>query len=257
MGVLNEEIGAFLEQKAEEAGKSSLLFGFADASSIATVETNGSDLGNAISIACALDASAVSTLSNGLSEEYYDDFCATKDFVSRVSEELAEFLQNKGYNAAPIDDPSLNVSPYPEIEKILDSLDTSFYDFSILRIFAAYAGLGWVGKNGYIVTKHYGPAVALGTVFTDAPVECATEVFLSRCGRCKECAIVCPADAIDTGKVSPMYNIESMLDITACEKECQRQSMEKLGKKVNLCGMCVFACPYTKSYLRRKGQPHE
>lgn len=257
MEVLNREIGSFLEALAEEENIPGLIYGFADTSDVATVQDNGTVLHNAISIACALSPSELSKLSNGFSEQYFNECIAASEKASEFASKLAELLRDKGFNAALIKGPLIETEPSVTIRESDAFASIPSAVFEVHRLAATHAGLGWIGKNGLVVTKHYGPAVMLATVFTDAPLDCATEVFLSRCGRCKECAKVCPAGAIDIFNRTSIDNIENMIDIELCAKECESLTHEPDGRATNFCGICIYACPYTKSYLSRKGYPYE
>lgn len=257
MEVLNGEIGSFLERKAQESNRPDLLYGFADATNVAVVEENGTILERAISIACALDPSSVSSLSNGITKKYCDECDSALEFLTSLSSGLVEDLKGKGYHAVALGDPFLSVELVPEVSERDIYANAPSPIFSMHRVFATHAGLGWVGKNGLIVTKHYGPAVMLATVFTDAPLDCVTQVFLSRCGRCKECAEACPAAAINISTRATLDKAESMIDLDLCTEECHKQTLEHLGEASDVCGICIYACPYTKSYLRRKGHSYE
>lgn len=257
MEVLNGEIGSFLEQKAQESNRADLLYGFADATNVAVVEEDGTALNRAISIACALDPASVASLSSGVTREYRDECDAAVEFLDALSLELIEDLRAKGYHAASLGDPSLKVRLLSQKHESDVYENASSPLFPTHRVFAAHAGLGWVGKNGLIITKHYGPAVMLATVFTDAPLDCARQVFLSRCGRCQECAEACPVDAIKISNRASLDEVESMVDLDLCAEECHRQTLAHFGEAIDVCGICIYACPYTKSYLRRKGHPYE
>lgn len=257
MEVLNEEIGSFLELKAEEDDIPELIYGFADTSDVATVKENGTVLQKAISIACALDPADTSNLSSGFSDQYFKECLAASEKVSKLGSKLAEHLRVKGFNAVAIKSPLIENEPVIEINENEVFVNAPSVVFEVHRLAATHAGLGWIGKNGLVVTKHYGPAVMLATVFTDAPIDCATEVFLSRCGRCTECASACPVGAIDISDRISLDNIENIIDIDLCAKECEKLTQDHSGRATNLGGICIYACPYTKSYLRRKGYPYE
>lgn len=256
MEVLNEEIASFLESEAEKENQPPLIFGFADIENVAEVELDGSKLTGAVSIGCALSPEALSSLSKGLNATYYKNFDKTSIFVDELSKSLASFIKGKGYKAIALDESFVEGNELLGIEPNNIKISSFSPVWALQRFFATHAGLGWVGKNGLVITKHYGGAVILGTVFTDAPLDCATEVFLSRCGRCKECAIACPVNAIDIFRL-PSGVEESVIDTKVCLEECRRLTIEVFGAPAELCGKCIYACPYTKSYIRRKGYPYE
>jgi len=61
------------------------------------------------------------------------------------------------------------------------------------------AGLGEVGRLGYLLTKEFGPRIRLGAVTTDLelipdkPVDIGVKDF---CKICKKCAVCCPSRSI-------------------------------------------------------------
>jgi hypothetical protein len=67
---------------------------------------------------------------------------------------------------------------------------------------AVQAGLGELGRNGFLVTAKYGPRVRLSTVTTtlplqpDGPVDLGIESFCRVCLKCSHC---CPSQSIPAG----------------------------------------------------------
>ncbi|HEY9872520.1 MAG TPA: tRNA epoxyqueuosine(34) reductase QueG [Candidatus Obscuribacterales bacterium] len=63
------------------------------------------------------------------------------------------------------------------------------------KVWAQRAGIGWIAKNGNVITREYGSWVFLGEVLTnleltpDAP-------HTQHCGTCTRCIQACPTDAI-------------------------------------------------------------
>ena len=63
------------------------------------------------------------------------------------------------------------------------------------KVWAQRAGIGWIAKNGNVITRKYGSWVFLGEVLTnlaltpDAP-------HTSHCGTCTRCLTACPTGAI-------------------------------------------------------------
>ncbi len=66
------------------------------------------------------------------------------------------------------------------------------------KIWAARAGLGYVGKNGCFITPTLGSWVVLAAVILDAEVDAYAEgPAADRCGRCTLCITACPTSAIE------------------------------------------------------------
>lgn len=248
MSVLNQQITNFVTEAAASQKRPNVLVGFANASEIVAASRLNIPYGNAVSIVTALDPHVVAGLENGPTSEYYNETEFCKELIKGLEGRVADFLTQKGFGAMRLVDAQLDMIAHGTPRE--DAISLSH------RMIAAHAGLGWIGKSGLVVTKYYGPAVSLGCVLTDAPVECGKEVFMSRCVRCVECVVACPAAAIGNNEWDGEIGISKLIDKERCAEECRSQSLANLGFETNLCGHCVLACPYTRSYLNRNGLTH-
>src|SRR5437764_7895846 len=71
------------------------------------------------------------------------------------------------------------------------------------RVYAKYAGIGWIGKNTCIINQKLGSWLFLGVILTS--IELAVDLPApDRCGTCTRCIDACPTDAI----VAP-YQLDS------------------------------------------------
>jgi len=68
------------------------------------------------------------------------------------------------------------------------------------KVWAQRAGLGWIGKNGNLISQRFGSWLFLATLVTNLEVEADRE-HPNRCGRCNDCLPACPTDAIYEGSV--------------------------------------------------------
>ena len=81
----------------------------------------------------------------------------------------------------------------PEVETYA-SVDTAPV---MEKIWAARAGLGYVGRNGCFITEEFGSYVLLATLVLDAEVDnLASGPAIDRCGTCNLCVSACPTSAI-------------------------------------------------------------
>ncbi len=70
--------------------------------------------------------------------------------------------------------------------------------------FAAAAGLGFIGKNGFLIHPQYGPRLRFAFVLTAAKVAPAPAVTGACPDACRRCADACPVNALDaTGADNP------------------------------------------------------
>jgi len=69
------------------------------------------------------------------------------------------------------------------------------------RSWAVKSGLGWVGKNGNLITKNNGSFFFIATLITDLELEPDNPFIKDYCGSCTRCIDNCPTEAILPDKV--------------------------------------------------------
>src|SRR6185295_3557819 len=74
------------------------------------------------------------------------------------------------------------------------------------RVYAQYAGLGWIGKNSCVINPEIGSWIFLAAIICSLPLEVDAPA-LDQCGSCTLCIEACPTHAI----VAP-----GVLDSTRC-----------------------------------------
>jgi reductive dehalogenase len=114
------------------------------------------------------------------------------------------------------------------------------YD-AILVPLAVDAGLGEMGRLGYLMTKQFGPRVRLGAVTSnlplipDEPVDLGLEDF---CRICRKCAVCCPSHSIPTGERQEVNGIlRWKLNAETC--------FDYWGKIGTDCNVCMRVCPWS------------
>lgn len=139
-----------------------------------------------------------------------------------------------------------------ELQKVNPQLrGRTFVDTAPLqeRYWAAVAGLGWIGKNGMLISKQLGSYVYIGTLLLNVEVEVAPQQQVrSYCGTCTRCIEACPTQAIvdnavvDARKCWSYRTIESHV----CEKNATQAGNDNLGtsKYIFGCDICQEACPW-------------
>ncbi len=112
------------------------------------------------------------------------------------------------------------------------------------RVFAKYAGVGWIGKNTCIINQKKGSWLFLGVILTS--LELAPDMPApDRCGSCTRCIEACPTDAI----VAP-YQLDSNKCISYLTIEKRGSIPEELragmGHHVFGCDICQDVCPWNR-----------
>ena len=88
-------------------------------------------------------------------------------------------------------------------EKIGEVSGRGFVDSApvLERSWAQRSGLGWIGKNGNLITKESGSFYFIATLITDLELTYDDPFAKDYCGTCTRCIDSCPTDAILPGKV--------------------------------------------------------
>jgi epoxyqueuosine reductase len=112
------------------------------------------------------------------------------------------------------------------------------------RVFAKYAGVGWIGKNTCIINQKKGSWLFLGVILTS--LELAPDLPApDRCGTCTRCIEACPTDAI----LAP-YQLDSNKCISYLTIEKRGPIPEELragmGRHVFGCDICQDVCPWNR-----------
>lgn len=112
------------------------------------------------------------------------------------------------------------------------------------RVYAKYAGVGWIGKNTCIINQQKGSWLFLGVILASLELEPDLPAP-DRCGTCTRCIEACPTDAI----LAP-YQLDSNRCIAYLTIEKRGSIPEELrtgiGHQVFGCDICQDVCPWNR-----------
>ena len=112
------------------------------------------------------------------------------------------------------------------------------------RVYAKYAGVGWIGKNTCILNQQIGSWLFLGVILTSAEM-LADLPAADRCGSCTRCLEACPTQAflaphqLDARKCISYLTIEK-------RNEIPEELREGMGRHVFGCDICQDVCPWNR-----------
>ncbi len=110
------------------------------------------------------------------------------------------------------------------------------------RVYAKYAGVGWIGKNTCILNQKKGSWLFLGVILTSLELQPDLPAP-DRCGTCTRCIEACPTDAL----VAP-YQLDSNKCISYLTIEKRGAISEELrgqmGRHIFGCDICQDVCPW-------------
>jgi len=114
------------------------------------------------------------------------------------------------------------------------------------RSWAQRSGLGWIGKNGNLITKESGSFYFIATLITDLELEYDDPFAKDYCGTCTKCIDSCPTDAILPDKVVDGSKCISYFTIELKEMTIPAEMHGKFDNWMFGCDTCQDVCPWNR-----------
>ena len=115
------------------------------------------------------------------------------------------------------------------------------------KVWAQRAGIGWIAKNGNVITREYGSWVFLGEILTNLALTPDTP-HTQHCGNCTRCLDACPTGAIakpfvvDANRCIAYHTIENRAE------ELPESIKPHLEGWVAGCDICQDVCPWNQRF---------
>ncbi len=174
-------------------------------------------------------AHLVNAVSIGVDRKLNED---TLGILTRLQKRAVRFLKSRGHRTLAVP---------PDSDRKKGTFISALYSLFNHKMAATSAGLGWIGKNGLLISVDHGPRLSLATVLTDAPLSPDAPMEHSLCGGCTLCIDHCPSKAITGREWSRKDPFAELVRLDVCRGH-------KTGKRGTTgkpnCGLCINICPY-------------
>jgi len=114
---------------------------------------------------------------------------------------------------------------------------------------AMQAGLGWIGKNGLLLTREYGSWVFLGVILTTLPL-IPDRPHTAHCGTCSRCLEACPTQAIVSPGVVDSRRCIAYHTLESHAEQIPAEIAQNLHNWVAGCDICQEVCPWNQRFAR-------
>jgi len=114
------------------------------------------------------------------------------------------------------------------------------------RSWAVRSGLGWVGKNGNLISRKGGSYFFIAVLILDLDLVYDDPFPTDHCGTCTRCVDNCPTDAILPNKVVDGSRCISYFTIELKELIIPEEMKGRFGDWAFGCDICQEVCPWNR-----------
>ena len=114
------------------------------------------------------------------------------------------------------------------------------------RAWAIKSGLGWIGKNGNLITKQSGSFFFIATIIVDIELLYDDAYAKDFCGSCTKCIDHCPTNAILPNKVIDGSKCISYYTIELKDALINENMKGKFDNWMFGCDTCQDVCPWNR-----------
>jgi epoxyqueuosine reductase QueG len=138
------------------------------------------------------------------------------EFVALTTFECAEFLEDNGWEAAPLF--PFPPEAYPQGIPVREGAPAPNVYPNFAHV-AVACGLGEIGINGELLTPQFGPRQRIQLVLTDAPLQPDPVCNEAICKRCGACERACPLGAVDVDNPTQLALAGKTMEIATIDYE--------------------------------------
>jgi epoxyqueuosine reductase len=114
------------------------------------------------------------------------------------------------------------------------------------RTWAQRSGLGWIGKNGNLISKQQGSYFFIASLIVDVELEYDDAYAKDYCGSCTKCIDNCPTEAILPDKVVDGSKCISYFTIELKDALLPEKMEGKFDNWLFGCDVCQDVCPWNR-----------
>jgi epoxyqueuosine reductase len=114
------------------------------------------------------------------------------------------------------------------------------------RSWAQKSGLGWIGKNGNLISKGNGSFFFIATLITDLELEYDDPFARDYCGSCTKCIDACPTEAILPDKTINGSKCISYFTIELKDELIPGEMKGRFDNWMFGCDVCQDVCPWNR-----------
>ncbi len=114
------------------------------------------------------------------------------------------------------------------------------------RSWAVRSGLGWIGKNGNLLSRDHGSFFFIATLITDLDLQEDAPFTTDHCGTCTRCLDACPTEAIVSPTVVDATRCISYLTIELKDALMPPGFEHRADNWMFGCDVCQDVCPWNR-----------
>lgn len=122
------------------------------------------------------------------------------------------------------------------------------------KFWAEQAGIGWMAKNGNVITREYGSWIFLGEILTNLELD-PDPPHTAHCGTCTRCLEACPTQAIVAPHVVDANRCIAYHTIENRSEKLPPDIAQHLEGWVAGCDICQDVCPWNQRFAQPTDVP--